>query len=227
MGKLTADNDSYRYQLQFANDGTKENPILLYDCNSADAATLGNFLIKLNAMWKPATDGTDVMKIGSLYGFECFIRRQREAHADNGMYEYTYRNAFYAESKSGIKYSWNDGYINIDNPKVAARYFLNAIDRVSALKEKYKKSLADLEQNIPMLQQIIAKPFEKENELSSLKKDVSKLEREISLRIQANKVNNELKVEAKLTVVNEAPVKEMKNGSSPKKEFSKRKGLKM
>lgn len=101
------------------------------------------------------------------------------------MFEYHYKNILFAESKeSGIKYLWNQGHINIDNPKIAARYFINAIDRVDALKEKYEKNLQELEHNIPMLQQLIVKPFEKENELAQFKKDVSKLEREISISIQ-------------------------------------------
>ncbi|MGL1659461.1 hypothetical protein ACSTH1_23445, partial [Vibrio parahaemolyticus] len=86
----------------------------------------------------------------------------------------------------GIKYSWNQGHINIDNPKPAARYFLNAIDRVDSLKEKYQKELNELNQNIPMLEKIVTKPFDKEDELAQLKKDVSRLEREISIKIQAN-----------------------------------------
>jgi hypothetical protein len=124
------------------------------------------------------------------------------------MFEYRYQNIFYAESAaSGIKYSWNQGHINIDNPKIAARYFLNAIDRVDSLKEKYQKNLKELDQNIPMLQQLVAKPFEKENELGQLKKDVSKLEREISIKIQENqmKQHNEIdknNVDMKGNVVN-------------------------
>ncbi|MFX5956953.1 hypothetical protein ABTF01_21385, partial [Acinetobacter baumannii] len=80
--------------------------------------------------------------------------------------------------KSSIKYSWNQGHINIDNSKLAARYFLNAIDRVESLKEKYQKELNELIQNIPMLEKIVTKSFDKEDELAQLKKDVSRLERE-------------------------------------------------
>jgi N12 class adenine-specific DNA methylase len=229
LGKLTNDENIYKNNLRFESDGTKVNPIILNGCNSADVETLGNYLIRLNAIWKPAADAPDDMKIGSLYDFDLFIRRQKEAYVDNGLYEYKYQNVFYAESKSGIKYSWNDGYINVDNPKLAARYFINSIDRVTALKEKYQKNLHDLEQNIPMLKQIIAKPFEKESELAALKKDVTKLEREISVRIQANKI----KQEEKLKEVNEAPVikmnKELKSPKIllPKRESAKRKSLRI
>lgn len=111
------------------------------------------------------------MKIGTLYGFELFIRRQRETYDDKKIFEYHYKNILYAESKeSGIKYLWNNGYININNPKIAARYFINAIDRVGALKVKYEKKMQELEQNISMLQQLIVKPFERKMNWLSLKK---------------------------------------------------------
>ncbi|GAC1382552.1 MAG: hypothetical protein NVSMB45_08770 [Ginsengibacter sp.] len=234
LSKLIYDESIYQANLQFESDGTKVNPIEIFGCESADAETIGNYLIKLSASWKPVTDAEDSIKIGKLYDFDLFIRRQKETFMDNGLYEYRYRNVFYAESKSGIKYSWNDGYINIDNPKLAARYFINSIDRVTTLKEKYQKNLHDLEQNIPMLKQIIAKPFEKENELTALKKDVSKLEREISVRIQTKQIQHEYKQEEKLTKVNEAPVIKMETKKIkpegillPKKEFSKRKSLRI
>jgi hypothetical protein len=168
------------------------------------------------------------MKIVSLYGFTLFVRRQRETYDDKGMFEYHYKNILFAESKeSGIKYLWNQGHINIDNPRIAARYFINAIDRVDALKEKYEKNLQELEQNIPMLQQLVVKPFEKENELAQFKKDVSKLEREISINIQKNQMVNKIgddnsKEEIKLT-----PILKIEKSLLPKKDIvcKKSKGI--
>ena len=150
------------------------------------------------------------MKIGSLYGFELFVRRQRESYDDKGMFEYHYKNILFAESKeSGIKYLWNQGHIYIDNPRIAARYFINAIDRVDALKEKYEKNLQELEQNIPMLQQLVVKPFEKEKELAQFKKDVSKLERDISIKIQENQMKQYEVADDNIFEVKETPVIKM------------------
>ena len=210
FGKLTQDESSYKGQLQFDKDGTKINPIQLEGCNSADAEAIGIYLIKLSATWKPKSGEDDTMKIGSLYDFELFVRRQRETYEDKGLFEYRYQNVYYAESKeTGIKYSWNQGHINIDNPKIAARYFLNSIDRVEALKEKYQKNLNELEQNIPMLQNLVLKPFEKDEELAQLKKDVSKLEREISIKIQANQMKQHNTTDDNTVEIKEAPVIKM------------------
>jgi hypothetical protein len=54
-----------------------------------------------------------------------------------------------------------------------------------------------------MLRQIIAKPFEKDGELSHLKQDVSKLEREISIKIQTNQMKRHEEI---------VPVTEKKEG---------------
>lgn len=192
LSKISLDEATYKSHLMYEKDGTKINPIALGDLHSTDAEAIGNFLLQLSANWKPALNSSEEAKIGNLYGFDLYIRQQRETYEAQGMFEYYYKNIFYAQSsKSGLKYMWNQGHLNADNPKLAARYFLNAIDRVEALKEKYGKTLDDLERNIPMLQQIVERPFEKDGELGQLKKDVARLEREIVLKIQSAKLNLE------------------------------------
>lgn len=192
LSKLSLDEATYRSQLMYEKDGSKMNPIVLDGLNSSDAETVGGYLLKLSASWKPEPNAAEESKIGTLYGFDLYIRQQREAYEAQGMLEYYYKNIFYAQSPgSGLKYLWNQGHLNADNPKLAARYFLNAIDRAEALKEKYEKTLNDLERNIPMLQQIVARPFEKDGELGQLKQDVARLEREIVLKIQSAKLNSE------------------------------------
>ena len=189
LERLIRDATFYSSCLQYEKDGTKANPIQIHGCNSSDTETIGKHLITLNAEWKPKADEHDELKIGSLYDFALHIRREKQAFEDKGMFEYHFHNTFYAESKeTGLKYSWNNGYINTDNAKLAARFFLNAIDRVESLKERYQKSAADLNQNIQMMEQIVTKPFGKHDELLQLKMDVAKLEREISIKIQTNQM---------------------------------------
>lgn len=45
-----------------------------------------------------------------------------------------------------------------------------------------------MEKNIPMVAALAAKPFEKENELVQMKSELSKLEREIAIKIQENQM---------------------------------------
>ncbi len=210
LDKLSKDETLYKSQLRYDKDGAKQNPIQLESCNTSDAETTGNHLIRLYTTWKPGVGEDESKKIGELYSFDLYIRRQKETYDNKGLFEYKYSNVFYAESKeTGIKYSWNQGHINIDNSKLAARYFINAIDRVETLKEKYEKNLQELEHNIPMLEKIVAKPFDKEEELAQLKKDVSRLEREITIKIQKNQALQQSQSEVNGHEVKGAPVIKM------------------
>ncbi|MGF2413791.1 MAG: hypothetical protein ACQUYJ_15775, partial [Ferruginibacter sp.] len=224
LDKLTKDEMLYKSHLRHDNDGTKQNPVQIYGLSTADAETIGNHFIRLYATWKPDAGDDDNKKIGELYGFDLYIRRQKETYENKGMFEYKYSNVFYAESKeTGIKYSWNQGHINIDNPKIAARYFLNAIDRVEALKEKYQKTLQELEQNIPMLKTMVKKPFDKEDELVQFKNDVSRLEREVTIKIQENQMKQHDIADENAIQEKETPVIKIEKSLLPKKENTERK----
>jgi len=189
MEKLAADHGIYHNQLKYDAEGTKLNPIKIYDLATADADEIGRHLINLYKDWEPGTGKAEQKQIGTLYGFDLFIRRQQEAWVDNGLTSYRYSNNFFAESpESGIKYTYNKGAPNIDNAKLSARHFLNAIDRVDHLKEKYGREVEEIDKEITLLGQISAKPFEKEAELAALKNDLSRLEREIALKIQESQM---------------------------------------
>jgi N12 class adenine-specific DNA methylase len=181
FSKLSEDEGHYKSVLTHEKDETKSNPIQLTGLKSADPEAIGKYLIDLSKTWKPEQNP----HIGELYGFKCRIRQQSEGYEENGMFKYRYYNTFYAErSEEGIKYAFNHGHINIDNPKLAARYFLNAIDRVESLREKYEKRLGEIAVQVPALEELIARPFEKEKELGELKTELSAKEREIAVNIQ-------------------------------------------
>lgn len=189
LEKLTADESLYKSRLQFEKDGGKANPIQLTGFKSIDSEAIGKHIISLYKDWKPATDGQQEQKIGSLYGFDLYIRRHRETYEDKGMFEYRYSNSFYAQHKDdGIKYTYNNGLPNTDNPKLAARHFLNAIDRVESLKEKYGRTLSELNTEIPKLEQLVAKPFLQEAELQTMKNELAGMERQIAIKIQENQL---------------------------------------
>jgi N12 class adenine-specific DNA methylase len=223
LSKLKIDEAAYKKELSFEKDGTKSNQIKLNDSKADSAEAIGMQFIQMSSNWKPKLGEDDNLKIGTLYGFDCMIRRQKETYENNSLFEYRYQNIFYAESTAtGIKYTWNQGHINMDNPKLAAKHFLNCIDRVDALKDKYEKSMKELEHNIPMLQQLVDKPFEKDGELAQLKKNMANLEREITIKIQKNQLVNENSI-AEKNEVKETPVVKIEKSLLPKKENSTRK----
>lgn len=212
ISKLSIDEKKFNNQLRLTKDGTKANPIKLYDLETGDVDSIGRLLIELYNSWKPSFNDNDFKEIGTLYGFGLFIKAERQPDDEKGMFGSRYKNIFYAENKeTGIKYLWNQGNVNIDNPKLAARYFLTAIDRVEALHEKYKKNLKELQQNISALQQIILKPFLKSGELQLLKNDLARVQREISLTIQKNQTQNQSVERENLSEIKEAPVIQMES----------------
>jgi hypothetical protein len=94
-------------------------------------------------------------------------------------------NALYAQRPgSHIHYTASSGAPNTDNPKLAARYFLNAIDKVDGLVEKYTKEQQAQRDQIPQLQTLLGRPFEKDQELIAMKSELNVLEKEIARKIQ-------------------------------------------
>jgi len=190
--KLSADHEVYIANLQYEKDGAKANPVRMIGLNTADNEAIGRHIIDLYRQWKPGNEVESGQKIGSLYGFDLYIRHQRETYQNEGLLEYGFSNSFYASrTESGIKYTYNNGLPNTDNPKLAARYFINAIDRVEILKEKYTNRLAELTAEMPKLQRLIDKPFLKEQELGDMKIELSSLERQITLKIQENQLKQQ------------------------------------
>ncbi|SEN57775.1 Helicase conserved C-terminal domain-containing protein [Mucilaginibacter gossypiicola] len=190
LSLLTTDESNYKAVLSLDKDGAKNNSIALKGFSSADPEQIGRHIISLYKNWKPL-EGQDRQQIGSLYGMELFIVQHKNytGFDKSGDAEYEKYNSFFAQSPaSGIRYSYNDGTPNTDNPKLAARHFLSAIDRVSSIKEQYQKKVDEAEAAIPMLEKIIGRPFEKEAELRELKSELSILEKEIAAKILANKL---------------------------------------
>jgi N12 class adenine-specific DNA methylase len=221
LDKLEADEKVYKAGLQLDKDGVKVNPIKLDNISASDSEAIGKYLIKLYQDWKPGSADEHTAEIGTLYGFNLYIRRQQEAYEENGIFEYRYSNSFYAQrGEDGIKYTYNNGLPNTDNPKLAARHFLNAIDRVESLKEKYEHTLSELNTAIPKLEQLTAKPFLQENELQQMKNELANLERQIAIKIQEKQLKQHQQQEEPATV--EAPVIQMAvkeaNGHSIMKE---------
>ena len=208
LGNLTADEKVYKASLHLDKDGIKANPITLDNVSSSDSEVIGRYIIKLYQNWKPTIADQQTEQIGTLYGFNLYIRRKQEAYEERGLFEYRYSNNFYVQREpDGIKYTYNNGLPNTDNPKLAARHFLNAIDRVGSLKDKYERILLELNTEIPKLKMLTKKPFLQEMELQQMKSKLSNLERQIAIKIQENQLKQHQQQEE--SAVAEAPVIQM------------------
>jgi len=185
FAQLKEDERVYKSVLKHEKDGSKSNPIQLTGKNYADPEMIGRYLIELYLHWKPEIvhqDNTE--KIGSLYGFNLYIHGKSMEATEDGMIIRNANSLYAMHPGSAIKYTYNQGHVNVDNPKLSARYFLNAIDRVGSLVEQYDKKLKELAQDITMMGNLGNKPFEKEAELRQAKLDSERLDREITFNIQ-------------------------------------------
>lgn len=189
LEKLVTDAAAYNDVLQHDKDGVKLNLLQLNGLTSAEPEIVGQHIIDLYKKWEPKRDEPDTWQIGTLYGFDLYIRRERETFEMEGIFQSRNFNTLYAESpQTGIKYMQSNGAPNGDSTKLAARYFINAIDRVSHLKAKYQSDLGDIEKEIPLYRAITQKPFEKEQELLEMKQELARLEKEIAAKIQAKQM---------------------------------------
>ena len=69
------------------------------------------------------------------------------------------------------------------DPVVAARNFLNALEKIPSAIDQYKAKNEVLEREIPQLQEIAGKVWKKEDELKQLKSELAALDRKIQLEL--------------------------------------------
>ncbi|MNH93612.1 hypothetical protein D3C73_462160 [compost metagenome] len=183
---LENDTMQYRAQLKHDKDGIKENSIHLIGIKSSDPEIFGNHIIDLYKHWRPANGQSGAQRIGSLYGFDLYIEKKQSLHISGERDSAT--ELYACRTDSGIKYNYNQGAPNIDNAKLAARYFLNAIDRCENIAEQYRTRISKNDKEIKLLTSISEKTFEKQQLLDQKKAEVSQLEKTITETIQARQL---------------------------------------
>ncbi|WP_345947670.1 helicase-related protein [Mucilaginibacter sp. PAMB04274] len=184
LSMVKQDAENYTARLGHEPDGAKLNPVKLIGMNTADPAVIGQKLIELFQHWNGTDSDRAEHLLGELYGFDLYIRRQLHGLESNSD-KLEFVTSLYAQSRqTGIKYLQNGGAPNIDNPKVAARYFLNSIDRVTGMHEKYHKQLLEIEEQIPEVEVLTQKQFDREDDLAGLRIELERLEQVITKNIQ-------------------------------------------
>ncbi len=230
LQKLSADRKFLEKRLRYDKDGKKSNPISLSGMKASDPEKLGVELIRLYKNWKPETDDENVRKIGALYGFGLYIRREPEAYEDKGQLCYRYHHRFYAQrGADGIRYTYNNGIPDTENPKQASRHFLMALGRMGPLEKKYQKQIQAQGKQRSSLEQLAKKPFEKEEELREMKSKLSSLEREIAVNIQEKQFQKETRDQPSMgsrsgrLIRKKKLRKELKSKAGQKKEHNRQK----
>lgn len=176
LGRIQKDWDAFSSRVQMDKEGNKLNPIKLEGINSSDPKTVGE---KLNQLSDNARTNGEYFKIGELYGFKLMVKTE-ESQKEGSIFK---DNRFFIEGEGGIKYNYNNGHIATD-PKLASLNFLNALERIPRLIEKYHTDNERLSKDLPILKEVIDSVFKKEPELKGLKEQLVTLDRQIHLTLK-------------------------------------------
>lgn len=176
--RMTKDLTAFNDKVQTDKDCNKLNPIRLDNLDSKDLKAIGE---KLNQLSDNARTNGEYFKVGELYGFKILVKTE-ESQKEGSVFK---DNRFFIEGEGNIKYSYNNGHIATD-PLLASKNFINALEKIPNLIEKYQTDNTKLEKDIPVLKEVIDSAFRKEPELRELKSELDSLSRQINLTL-ANK----------------------------------------
>ena len=176
IARMNKDLQTLNGKLQLDKDGNNLNPIRLDNLQSSDSKKIG---IKLNEINNNAGTNGEYFKIGTLYDFNLLVKS--ETYISEGLE--LRDNRFFIEGEGNIKYNYNNGHLATE-PKLATMNFLNALERIPKLIEKYELEIAKIAKDIPVMNEIVNGTWKKEDELKVLKTEFLALDRKIQLSLK-------------------------------------------
>ncbi|MFR3215923.1 MAG: N-6 DNA methylase [Dysgonomonas mossii] len=176
IDRISKDVKAFNSRVQTAPDSSRLNPVKLDGFQPTDPVAIGK---KLNEIAdKTRTHGAHE-KIGSLYGFDLLVKSETTNKDGFDLIQ----NRFFIRGEGQILYNYNYGSLAAD-PKTASLNFLNALDSMPKLLEKYQTDTDKRMQDVPVLRQVVEGIWSKENELKDLKTELTALERKIELSLK-------------------------------------------
>ena len=176
ISRMTKDLTAFNGNAQVDQDGNKLNSVTLDNFKSDDPKAIGE---NLNQLSDNARTNGEYFKIGELYGFRILVKTE-ESQKEGSVFK---DNRFFIEGEGNIKYSYNNGHIAVD-PLLASKNFINALEKIPNLMEKYQADNQKLEKDIPILKEVVNSVFRKEPELRELKSELDSLNRQINLSLE-------------------------------------------
>ena len=174
--RIGKDVEAFNARVQTAPDGTRLNPVRLDGFQPTDPVSVGKTLNEIAD--KARTHGLSE-PIGSLYGFTLLVKSETTVKDGFDLVQ----NRFFIKGEGEILYNYNHGHIATD-PKTAAANFLNALDTMPALLEKYKADNEKLMKDVPTLKTVVESVWKKEDELKGLKAEMTEMERKIEASLK-------------------------------------------
>ncbi len=175
ISRIGKDVEAFNTRVQTV-DGVRLNPVKLDGFAATDPVSIGK---KLNEIAdKAGTHGLSE-PIGSLYGFTLLVKSETTVKDGFDLVQ----NRFFIKGEGEILYNYNHGHLASD-PKTAVANFLNALNTMPALLEKYKTDNEKLMKDVPTLKAVVESPWKKGDELKGLKQDMVVMERKIEASLK-------------------------------------------
>jgi hypothetical protein len=176
IARIGKDVEAFTARMQTAPDGTRLNPVRLDGFTATDPVSIGK---KLNEIADKARTHGLSEPVGSLYGFTLLVKSETTVKDGFDLVQ----NRFFVKGEGEILYNYNHGHMAAD-PKTAATNFLNALDTMPALLEKYKSDNEKLMKDVPTLKAVVEEVWKKEDELKGLKGELTVMERKIEASLK-------------------------------------------
>ena len=178
LSRMSTDWENLQQRLQKRSDGTIENPVLLDGLPpNANPKQIG---AKLNEIADKARTAGQYEEIGSLYGFTLLVKTEMTQKDSSRLVEKY--NRFFIQGEGNIKYTYNNGLMAKD-PETAAMNFLRALEKLPGFVKQEQEKIAEIQKDLPILQEVVNGTWAKESRLSDLKTELAAVERKIQLSI--------------------------------------------
>ncbi|MDV3616153.1 DNA methylase [Elizabethkingia anophelis] len=175
--RMSLDLGNLQKRIQKNKDGEILNPVQLIGLSpNADVKQIG---AKLNQLSEKARTAGQYEEIGMLYGFTLLVKTEVSQKDSVDIKD----NRFFVQGEGNIKYTYNNGKMATD-AKTASFNFLNALEKIPGILEQEQKKIAELQKDLPVLQEVVNGSWKKEQALSDLKTELAAVERKIQLSIK-------------------------------------------
>ncbi|MDV3871457.1 DNA methylase [Elizabethkingia anophelis] len=176
LNRMSLDWNNLQERIQKRSDGTIANPVQLDGLPpNADIKQIG---AKVNQLADKARTGGQYEEIGTLYGFTLLVKTEMSEKEGVDIKV----NRFLVQGEGNIKYTYNNG-IMAKEPETASMNFLRALEKLPGYIKQEQKKIAQIQKDLPVLQEVINGAWSKENRLSELKTELASVERKIQLSI--------------------------------------------
>ena len=182
---MTEDNERFLSVRKVAEDGTVLPGLKMQ--HTPEFAADGSYNVEgMGEVLQDAgrTIGNKDRQVGIVYGFPLMVESVYVWDASSKRDEYV-GNKFWLQGH--YRYEYNNGKIAMskDNRVAAVRYGVNALEKIPGYIKQYEERNEKLRQDIAEYERIAGKPWGKEGELKSLRKEMEELDKKIQATLDA------------------------------------------